>query len=156
MRTRLVLLVSILVVTPLHASAAQRTARDSVVATIQRVLDAMRARDTTGLGAAFDSTARLIGVPDASTAATRPRTASRFLADIANVPPEKAFDERIYDPEVRIEGPVAQVWTYYTFREGKTFSHCGIDAFTLMRTGGTWRIVNWIWTMRRVGCTHTE
>ena len=39
-------------------------------------------------------------------------------------------------PEVRIDGPVAQVWTYYTFRSGTTFSHCGTDAVSLIRSGG--------------------
>jgi hypothetical protein len=62
----------------------------------------------------------------------------------------------MYDPEVSVEGPIAQIWTYYTFREGTTFSHCGTDAVTLMRTGGAWRIANWIWTVRRAGCTRTE
>jgi hypothetical protein len=149
-------LVVVFVLVPWQTADAQSSARDSVVSTIQRVLDAMRARDTTGLRAAFDSTARLTSVPDSAARPTRPQTVSQFLTSIATAPPDRALDERMYDPEVRIEGPIAQVWTYYTFREGKTFSHCGIDALTLMRNGGGWRIVNWIWTVRRTGCTRTE
>ena len=156
MRSRVNVLVVVLLLVPWRTADAQSTARDSVLATIQRVLDGMRARDTTGLRAEFDSTAQLIGVPDSSARPTRPQTVSRFLTGIATTPPEKAFDERVYDPEVRIEGPIAQVWTYYTFREGKAFSHCGTDALTLMRTGGVWRIVSWIWTTRRTECTRTE
>ena len=156
MRARVYGLLVALMLAPWQDGAAQSSASDSVLATIERVLGAMRARDTTGLRAAFDSTARLTSVPDSAARPTRPQTVSRFLTDIASAPPDRAFDERIYDPEVRIEGPIAQVWTYYTFREGKTFSHCGTDALTLMRTGGGWRIVNWIWTVRRTGCTRTE
>ena len=156
MRTRVNVLLVVLMVVPWREGAAQSTARDSVLSTIERVLDGMRARDTTGLRAAFDSTARMIGVPDSSARPRQPQTVTQFLTQVSTPSPDRAFDERMYDPEVRIEGPIAQVWTYYTFREGKTFSHCGTDAVTLMRTGGAWRIVNWIWTVRRTGCRRTE
>jgi len=138
------------------AAQAQTTARDSVVATLQRAFDAMRARDTTALRATLDSTALLFGVPDDATRPMRPRTVSQFLRDVATTPADKAFDERMFDPEVRVEGPLAQLWTYYTFREGRTFSHCGIDAVTLARARDGWRIVHWIWSVRRTGCTRTE
>ena len=135
---------------------AQSTARDSVVATLQRAFDAMRARDTVRLREVFDSTALLFGVPDDVARPRRPRTVAQFLRDVAATPADKAFDERMFDPEVRIEGPLAQLWTYYTFREGRTFSHCGFDAVTMARASGGWRIVHWIWTVRRTGCTHAE
>ena len=156
MRARVNVLLVCLLVVPWWDAGAQSSARDSVLATIERVFDAMRARDTTGVRAVFDSTAWMMGLADSSARPRQPQTVSRLLASIATTPPDRAFDERMYDPEVRIEGPIAQVWTYYTFREGNTFSHCGTDAVTLMRTGGAWRIVNWIWTVRRTGCTRTE
>jgi hypothetical protein len=156
MRIRVNVLLAVLVVVPWQGGAAQSSARDSVLATIERVFHAMRTRDTTGVRAEFDSTARLIGMPDSAAKARPPQTVSQFLTGIATTPPDRAYDERLYDPEVRVDGPIAQVWTYYTFREGKTFSHCGTDAVTLMRSGGSWRIVSFVWTVRRTGCTRTE
>jgi hypothetical protein len=150
------LLALLLLTAPWRPVTAQTTARDSVVATVQRVFDAMRTRDTTGLRALFDSTARLTAVPDSATRPTRPSTVSQFLTGIAATPAEQAFDERMYEPEVRIDGPIAQVWTYYTFRRGTTFSHCGVDAVTLMRREGGWRIASFVWTIRRTGCTRAE
>ena len=120
---------------PYRAVAAQSTARDSVLATVQQAFDLMRSRDTAGMRQLFDSTARLIGVRDTATV-LRPRTVSQFLASVASTPADRASDERMFDPEVRIDGPVAQVWTYYTFRSGTTFSHCGTDAVSLIRSGG--------------------
>lgn len=155
MRARVNALLVVLMVVPWQPAASQSSVRDSVLATIERVFDAMRARDTTGLRAVFDSTARFISVPDSSTRPARSQTVLQFLTGTMASSPDSALDERIYDPEVRIEGPIAQVWTYYTFRRGKTFSHCGIDAVTLMRAAGAWKIVNWIWTVRRTGCTRT-
>ena len=53
--------------------------------------------------------------------------------------------ERMWDPEVRVSGAVATVWTPYDFYVGDTFSHCGIDAVTLMRSEVGWRIVSLDW-----------
>ena len=156
MHTRVGVLLVILAFAPWRAASAQAPVRDSVVATVEQVFAAMRARDTTNLRARFDTTARLMRVPESAAAPTRPQTVSQFLTSVSTAAPDRAFDERMYDPDVRIEGPIAQLWTYYTFREGRTFSHCGVDAITLMRAGGEWRIVSWIWTARRTGCTRTE
>src|SRR5215218_8985134 len=140
---------------PCRSAAAQSTTRDSVVATVQKAFDLMRSGDTASMRQLFGSPARLIGARD--TASTlRPRTVSQFLASVASTPAERTSDERMFDPEVRIDGPVAQVWTYYTFRAGTTFSHCGIDAVTLVRAGTTWKIVNFVWSVRTTDCTHKE
>ena len=152
MRPFVVLAALITLVTPCRAVAAQSTARDSVLATVQHAFDLMRSRDTAGMRQLFDSTARLIGIRDTTTA-LRARTVSQFLASVASTPAGRASDERMFDPEVKIDGPVAQVWTYYTFRSGATFSHCGTDAVSLIRAGGTWKIVNFVWNVRTDGCT---
>ena len=155
MRSFLALATLVVLAAPCRSLAAQSTARDSVLATVQRTFDLMRSRDTGAMRQLFDSTARLIGVRDTATV-LRPRTVSQFLASVASTPAERASDERIFDPEVRIDGPVAQVWTYYTFRSGTTFSHCGTDAVSLMRSGGSWKIVSLIWSVRTERCPKRE
>jgi hypothetical protein len=152
MRPFVVLATLLTLVTPWRAVPAQPTARDSVLATVQQAFDLMRSGDTASMRQLFDSSARLIGVRDTTTA-VRSRTVSQFLASVASTPAERASDERMFDPEVKIDGPVAQVWTYYTFRSGRTFSHCGTDAVSLIRAGGTWKIVNFIWNVRTERCT---
>ena len=54
--------------------------------------------------------------------------------------------ERMWDPEVRISGDLAMVWTPYDFYVGEDLSHCGADAFILMREGGDWQITSLSWT----------
>ena len=145
-----------LILAPCRPASAQATARDSVLAPVQRIFDAMRARDTVGLRQVFDSTARLIGTRASANESIRSRTPSQFLASITTTPADKTSNERMFDPEVRLDGPVAQVWTYYTFYQGTTFSHCGTDAVTLVRSGTTWKIVNVVWSVRTTDCTHRE
>ena len=136
----------------LEAQDAERTA---VLATVQKVFDAMRTRDTILLKSAFDTTARLVGVRtrDTSIALT---TVSQFGAGLNRAPAGDVWTERIFDPEVRIDGDLAQVWAYYTFHRNKTFTHCGVDAFMLMKLGTQWKITQLADSRRTTGCTHTE
>jgi hypothetical protein len=48
------------------------------------------------------------------------------------------------------------VWAYYTFHRNATFSHCGVDAFMLVKVGPVWKITQLADSRRTQGCTHTE
>jgi hypothetical protein len=135
---------------------AQDSERGAVLATVQKVFDAMRTRDTALLSQAFDTSARLAGVAPRGTPAVRLTAPAAFGKAIASAPAGDVWNERIYDPEVRIDGDVAQVWAYYTFHRNKTFSHCGVDAFMLLKVGTEWKITQLADSRRTTGCTHTE
>jgi len=60
--------------------------------------------------------------------------------------------ERFWDPEVLIRGDLAVVWTPYDFFLDREFSHCGVDAFTLVRTDEGWRIATTVYTVEVTGC----
>jgi hypothetical protein len=133
---------------------AQEPEKAAVLAVVQKVFDAMRTRDTSLLTVAFDTTARLVGVGrDGNLSLT---SAARFGAAIVRAPAGDVWNERIFDPEVRIDGDVAQVWAYYTFHQNKQFSHCGVDAFMLRKVGSQWKITQLSDSRRTTGCTHTE
>ena len=70
----------------------------------------------------------------------------------ANASGNGANQERYWDPVVHVRGSLAMVWTPYEFWiNGKT-SHCGIDAFELVKEQGTWRIGNAMWTVEPDAC----
>ena len=70
----------------------------------------------------------------------------------ANASGPGANQERYWDPVVHVRGSLAMVWTPYEFWvKGKT-SHCGIDAFELVKEQGTWRIGNAMWTVEPDAC----
>lgn len=138
------------------AAGAQSADRDSVLATVQRVFDAMRTRDTNLLKSAFDTSARLVGLPRRGVPSVTFMTPSRFGAAFAGARPGDVWNEKMFDPEVRIDGTIAQVWTYYTFHQNDTFSHCGIDAFMLVKVGNSWKITQLADTERRDGCTRRD
>lgn len=155
MRAARLLLLSLAAAAGLPGTAiAQGSDRETILATVQKVFDAMRTRDTALLSQAFDSTARLVGVSNRGTPSVSLTAPSQFGAAIARAPTGDVWNERIYDPEVRIDGNVAQVWAYYTFHRNTAFSHCGVDAFMLVKVGTTWKITQLADSRRTEGCTH--
>ena len=123
-----------------------------VLRVVERLFEAMRARDEAELRAVFDTTAHLVssGVRDGVPFA-RSVPAERFIQAVVSAQGDE-WIERFYDPEVRIDGNLATVWTYYTFHVGSRFSHCGYDAFQLARTGEGWKIMSVADSRRTEGC----
>lgn len=153
MRLRSTLLAVVVVASPAHA----QDDRAAILTVVNNVFTAMRTRDTALLRQQFDTSARLVGVSNrGATPSLTLTTPARFGNAIMSGASGPVWNERIYDPEVRIDGTVAQVWAYYTFHAGDKFSHCGIDAFMLLKVGAAWKITQLADTQRKEGCTHTE
>lgn len=131
------------------APAIAQSPANEAVAVVRRLFDSMRAQDTTAMRALFDSTARLIatGTNQQGQPVHQSVPVEGWLRAIANAPGKP--DERIYDPEVRVDDHLATVWTRYDFFVGGNFSHCGYDAFQLAKLSGAWKIVQVADTQRR-------
>ncbi len=59
------------------------------------------------------------------------------------------YVERGFEPEVRVQGHLATVWLPYDFYIDGELSHCGVDAFILLRTDEGWRIASIAWTVEQ-------
>lgn len=131
-------------------AAAGADAR-AVLDVVARLFDGMRAADSAAVRSVFHPEARLIrtGVRDGRPAVSLAAVGG-FLDALGGA--TEVWDERLYDPEVRIDGNLASVWADYTFHRGDAFSHCGVDAFQLARTAEGWKIVSLADTARREGC----
>ncbi len=76
----------------------------------------------------------------------------KFLNAIGT-PHEEKWSEPIWDVKIQMDGNFAQVWMKYAFYRGKTFSHCGVDAFQLIKgADGKWRIFHLADTRWKEGC----
>jgi hypothetical protein len=60
--------------------------------------------------------------------------------------------ERMWDPKILIHKEIAIVWTKYDFHRQGRFSHCGVDAFNLIKTPEGWKISGIIYTVEKEGC----
>jgi hypothetical protein len=74
-----------------------------------------------------------------------------FLNAIGAKRTEK-LSEEIWNVKVNVDGGLAQAWCDYAFYVGKKFSHCGADAFHLVKENGQWKIFQLADTRRRSNC----
>jgi hypothetical protein len=143
-------------VTPAVAQAPgsldSAAARRQVLEVVHRLLHAMEVRDTALLSSLFVPGARLLGMrPTKSGMVLQALTVPQFAAFVANDRRDR-WVERLHATEVQIDGTLATVWARYDFRFGDRFSHCGTDAFQLLRTEEGWKIVSLADTYRTEGC----
>ena len=72
-----------------------------------------------------------------------------FFRSIATIPATILFEERILNYSIQVDGAMAHVWTPYEFYVNNKFSHKGVNAFTLFKDNGQWKIVYLIDTRRK-------
>ena len=135
------------------AALRAQTAADSVKATITQFFDAMRNVDPNMLKGTFADSAILqtITMNREGKVGVRNEPVSGF-ANVLSQNAKGDLDERIEFETLKIDGPMASVWTPYKFYYKGQFSHCGVNSFTLVRMNGGWKIQYIIDTRRRQGC----
>jgi hypothetical protein len=142
------------VLTAITLTAGAQTAGpgDDPAAVVRRLFEAMRTKDTAAIRSLFLPGSRLVGSTKDREGAPIVRVIS--LDDFVQVVARATvrLDERIRDPEVRVDEGLATVWATYELYTDTTFSHCGVDAFQLTRTSEGWKITQVADTRRREGC----
>lgn len=76
-------------------------------------------------------------------------SAKEFIQSFAKFPKELQFEERLLDYKIQIDGAMAHVWTPYEFYVNGSFSHSGVNSFTLFYENNQWKIVHLIDTRRK-------
>jgi hypothetical protein len=139
----------------LFLAGTPATAQDveaEVMAVVETLFEGMRQADTTMIRSTLHPDARLATAR--SDAQGEPTISfspmDTFLRSVAGS--QAVLDERLFHPEVRVEGGLATVWTYYELWVGDQFSHCGYDAFQLARAADGWKIVAIADNRRSDGC----
>ena len=74
---------------------------------------------------------------------------SEFYHSIAGIPANLDFQEKLLSYSIQVDGTMAQVWTPYEFYMNGKLSHKGVNAFTLFKDNGIWKIIYIIDTRRR-------
>ena len=100
------------------AEAQTAAERDEVLQPIVQLFDGMRKRDSAMVRAAFAPQARLGGAQERNGQVSIHFITPDDFARVVGSQPAPPWDERIYDPEVRIDGRLATVWVKYDFLAG--------------------------------------
>ena len=111
------------------------------------LFQAMMEKDTAAFRTLLHPRAQIVSVAPTGTTV---RSADEWIRGLSRNTDE--LIERMWDPEVRIDGDLATLWAPYDFHLGERFSHCGIDAFQFVREGGAWKMIAVTFTRRTTGC----
>lgn len=147
MKTLLLLLAS------LPAFAQTSTDEAAVRTTIQLMFDGMRKGNSTQIKNTFlpGGSLQTIAKNKEGDVSVRTDDLGKFAASVTKY---SAFtlDERLSGMDIKIDAELATAWTPYVFYLKGQKSHCGVNAFTLVKVSGNWKIQSIIDTRRKDNC----
>lgn len=119
-------------------------------AVVKQLFAAMQARDALAAKELFVPDASLFSLTASGKAVKMPLI--DFLDAIGSG--KTPWKERMWDELVKEHGAIAIVWGPYDFHNGDTFSHCGYDSFSLLKTAAGWKITYISDTRETGNCTN--
>lgn len=75
-----------------------------------------------------------------------------FKEDLKRFDPKVILQERALSYEIKIQKGMAMAWIPYDFHVNGSFSHCGVDIFSLLKTEGDWKFISASYTVEKEGC----
>ena len=134
-------------------SSSQSTEKQAIMTVVNNVFEAMRTSDSTLLKTSFVESPTTYTVFRNQEGKTEFRKGDfRKFIDAVGSKKDQIWNEPIWNEKVEIDDNLASVWVDYAFYLGDKFSHCGVDAFHLVRKEEGWKIFHLVDTRRREGC----
>ncbi len=135
------------------SAAYAQTAEDSIKAVINKMFSGMKNSDTAMVKACFTETAfmQTFGKDKDGKAIITTDSPSDFAKIIATIP-AGAADEQIVFKDLKIDGPMAAVWTPFKLYFNGKFYSCGVNSFQLVRIDNVWKIQYILDTRRKNNC----
>lgn len=127
--------------------------QSEVRAVIDQLFTGMRSGDSTLVRKSFTTDATLQSVVTGPNGATdSPKSSVEGFIKAVGTPHNEIWDEQAYDVVIHIDGPMATAWVPYKFYRGGQFSHCGVNALTLIKLNNGWKIGSITDTRRKEQC----
>jgi hypothetical protein len=153
MRIIVLLICSVIVSSTLRAQTAQDN--KEILEPINALFKGMNLGDSAMVHASFSASPTMATVfkNKEGVISLRQETDLKGFLQAVGAPHEEKWAEPIWDVKIQMDGNFAQAWMKYGFYIGKTFSHCGVDAFQLIKgTDGKWKIFHIADTRWKEGC----
>ncbi len=135
------------------SAAYAQTAEDSIKTVINAMFTAMKTSDSVLLKTCFTESAVLqtFGKSKEGKTIITTETPGDFAKIVASIP-AGAADEQIVYKDLKIDGPMAAVWTPFKLYFNGKFYSCGVNSFQLTRLNGEWKIQYILDTRRKNNC----
>ena len=76
-----------------------------------------------------------------------------FIRTVITRPNSPVWEEKLLSFNIKIDGPLANVWVDYEFWLDDKLSHCGVNSIHLLKKKSGWKIFN-ITDSRRINCNN--
>ena len=136
------LTIIVIILAAFRCMAQQNTTEKAIMKPIELLFEAMHRGDSAMASKAFSVNPTITTVMKDKNGNTVlcADDLEKFMNAVGTPHPEP-WSEKVWDVEIRSADNLATAWMNYAFYVGKRFSHCGVDAFQLVReTDGEWRI----------------
>ena len=152
MKILFLLLIYLTTTNPLQAQ--YQSEKSKVEATIQDLFVAMKLGDTVKVRSVFHTEGSLFSTrfDEAGNSIVTRIDLEKFILSIGENHLH-VFDERLMKIDVSIDDNLAIAWTPYQFYIDDKFSHCGVNAFQLVKIDKVWKIIHLVDTRRKDNCT---
>jgi ketosteroid isomerase-like protein len=150
------LIFSIIAIFSISVSAQKADDSKDALSTVNSMFAEMAAHNPAGIIALYTSEAQLAAAIKNKEGKSVIRTfaVEAFSKNFAEKKNE--IKEEMYAPDVKVFGDLALVYGRYVFFIDGKISHCGVNAFHLVRTDAGWRIAGASTTIEPQGCTEQE
>lgn len=140
------ILMAIVLLTSLNSNAQN----EEVQKTIETFFEGFHARDSLKLKSICSDKLILQSISEGQNGVKlSDATAAEFYKSIASIPNDMKFYEKLLSYSIQVDGAMANVWTPYEFYINVNLSHKGVNAFTLFKENGNWKIIYIIDTRRK-------
>jgi len=139
--------------------AQSKTDMDAVMIPVKTLFEGMQKGDSALMRKAFSKSVTMatIGTDKTGSPYIKHESSINDFLKAVGTPHPETYNEMIWGEKILIDGNFAQVWTSYAFYVGKKFSHCGVDAFHLVKNAtGDWKIFHLADTRQKEGCKIPE
>jgi len=121
--------------------------RTEILSSVNSLIDALAAGDHEALDALLETDGTIVRIDRRD-----PANLSQTVTPFAELRQPDESDrpvmiERLGIPTLFQRGEIAQVWVPYRSSIGGKLSHCGIDAFTLVKRNDRWRTAGLVYTV---------
>ena len=137
-----------------HRTGQAQKQDTEIHAVVDKLFEGMKAGDSAMVRSVFmkDNSFATISRNNKDSVIVRSDGNADGFIKAVGTPHKEIWDERIYNVNISIDGPMAIVWAPYKFYRGETFSHCGVNVFTMIQTTTGWKIREITDTRRKDAC----
>lgn len=153
---KLLFVLTLLFVVSVPVLAQKADEKQQVLAVVDKMFAEMANHNPSAIAALYTKDSNLTAIirrKDGKNAITA-FTGETFSKNFAEKKNE--IEELMYAPKVEVDGDLAMIWGRYVFFVDGKISHCGVNAFHLVKTDEGWKVANASSTIDPTNCTEKE